>query len=90
MRASNSAIYRWHWDAVYDAKGAGQVSWFQPEPVVSLALIDELWLDPIEPVIDVGGGAAVLVDRLLERGYTGPHGAGCLRSGSTLGATAPC
>lgn len=70
MRASNSAIYRWHWDAVYDAKGAGQVSWFQPEPVVSLALIDELWLDPIEPVIDVGGGAAVLVDRLLERGYT--------------------
>ncbi len=70
MSASTSATHRRHWDALYDAKGARQVSWFQAEPVVSLALIDDLRLDPIEPVIDVGGGASMLVDRLLERGHT--------------------
>lgn len=70
VSASTSATHRRHWDALYDAKGARQVSWFQLEPVVSLALIDDLRLDPREPVIDVGGGASMLVDRLLERGHT--------------------
>jgi hypothetical protein len=70
VSASTSATHRRHWDALYDAKGARQVSWFQPEPVVSLALIDDLRLDPVEPVIDVGGGASMLVDRLVERGHT--------------------
>ncbi|HEV7452725.1 MAG TPA: class I SAM-dependent methyltransferase [Pseudonocardiaceae bacterium] len=70
MSVSTSATHRRHWDAVYDTKGAQQVSWFQPEPVVSLELIDDLRLDPVEPVIDIGGGVSMLVDRLLERGHT--------------------
>jgi len=59
-----------HWDEVYDTKGTDQVSWFQPEPVVSWELIDGLRLDRTQPVIDVGGGASKLVDRLVERGHT--------------------
>lgn len=59
-----------HWDAVYDSKGPDQVSWFQTEPAVSLQLIEGLGLDPGDPVVDVGGGASTLVDRLLERGHT--------------------
>jgi 2-polyprenyl-3-methyl-5-hydroxy-6-metoxy-1,4-benzoquinol methylase len=59
-----------HWNEVYDTKGAKQVSWFQPDPTVSLELIDGLRLDRTEPVIDIGGGASTLVDRLLERGHT--------------------
>jgi SAM-dependent methyltransferase len=46
------------------------VSWYQPEPAMSLALIDRLRVPKAAPVIDVGGGASLLVDRLVARGYT--------------------
>jgi trans-aconitate methyltransferase len=58
-----------HWNEVYATTGAERVSWFQPDPTVSLELIDRLHLDRRQPVIDVGGGASTLVDRLLERGH---------------------
>jgi Methyltransferase domain len=46
------------------------VSWYQPEPAISLALIDRLSVPKEAPVIDVGGGASLLVDGLIARGYT--------------------
>lgn len=46
------------------------MSWYQPEPAMSLALIDCLGVAKEAPVIDVGGGASLLVDRLVARGYT--------------------
>ena len=57
-----------HWDERYRTVGADQVSWFAPEPTLSLALIDELGLDPTTSIIDVGGGASLLADRLVARG----------------------
>jgi SAM-dependent methyltransferase len=66
----SSATRRQHWDQMYDTRGAEQVSWFQPDPTVSLDLIDGLHLDQTQPIIDLGGGASTLVDRLLERGHT--------------------
>jgi SAM-dependent methyltransferase len=58
-----------HWDLVYARKGAEQVSWFQPHLGTSLALIRGLALGHSARVIDVGGGAATLVDDLLEDGF---------------------
>jgi len=58
-----------HWDDAYSIRGAQGVSWFQSEPAVSLELIDSLGLDPATPVVDIGGGASVLADRLLGKGY---------------------
>jgi 2-polyprenyl-3-methyl-5-hydroxy-6-metoxy-1,4-benzoquinol methylase len=60
---------RRHWDAVYDARGADRVSWYQPEPAMSLSLIDAIGLTREASVVDVGGGASVLAARLLERGF---------------------
>jgi hypothetical protein len=59
-----------HWDRRYSGAGATGVSWYQPEPAMSLALIDRLRVPKGVPVIDVGGGASLLVDRLVARGYT--------------------
>jgi SAM-dependent methyltransferase len=59
-----------HWDRRYSGAGATGVSWYQPEPAMSLALIDRLRVPKAAPVIDVGGGASFLVDRLVARGYT--------------------
>ena len=58
-----------HWDATYTERGAEDVSWFQSEPHTSLALFDALGVRRDAAVIDVGGGASALVDRLVTHGY---------------------
>jgi len=58
-----------HWDAVYEQKGASEVSWYEPRPDKSLELIQATGLHATDPLIDVGGGASFLVDELLAAGY---------------------
>lgn len=58
-----------HWENVYASKSPSQVSWYQAEPTLSLRLIKNTGIDHTEPVIDVGGGASLLVDHLLAEGY---------------------
>src|SRR5438105_510277 len=61
-----------HWEEVYATKGETEVSWYQEEPAVSIKLIQEAAPGPRARIIDVGGGASVLVDRLLDLGYRSP------------------
>lgn len=58
-----------HWDQVYRTKGPQEVSWYQRRPDLSLALIAASGIGKDGGIIDVGGGASVLVDCLLEAGY---------------------
>jgi hypothetical protein len=58
------------WESVYDFNQVDGVSWFQQEPVTSLDLVNMLGVDKDAGVIDVGGGASVLVDFLLSNGFT--------------------
>ncbi len=58
-----------HWAQVYGRRGDTQVSWFAAEPAQSLALLDACGVDPRMPAIDVGAGAARMVDALLTRGF---------------------
>lgn len=59
-----------HWDERYRTVGADAVSWFEPHPTTSLELLVALGVTPADSVIDVGGGASVLVDALLVAGHT--------------------
>lgn len=59
-----------HWERIYQTKDVRTVSWFQPDARQSLDLIIRFAPERGAPVIDVGGGASVLVDDLLESGYT--------------------
>ncbi|ANL34652.1 class I SAM-dependent methyltransferase [Rhizobium phaseoli] len=61
---------REHWDEVYRTKAADSVSWYQPTPEPSLRALDERQLPVTTSLIDVGGGASSLVDRLVERGWS--------------------
>src|SRR5690242_56672 len=56
-----------HWESLYASKGDRDLSWTQPEPLMSLSLIGEVC--PAGRVIDVGGGASILAERLSDRGY---------------------
>lgn len=59
-----------HWENIYSDKSPLEVSWYQKEPTLSLKLISDMQLEQDAPIIDVGGGSSVLVDRLYEAGYT--------------------
>lgn len=59
---------RQHWESVYRTQATDAVSWFQPHAVSSLRLIGR-GTGPEARIIDVGGGASVLVDDLLDAGY---------------------
>lgn len=61
---------REHWDEVYRTKAADSVSWYQPTPEPSLGALEALQLPATASLIDVGGGASSLVDRLIERGWS--------------------
>jgi len=59
---------RAHWDRIFTTKASDDVSWFQPEPTVSLRLLDAAGMTSASCVIDIGGGDSYLVDRLVQRG----------------------
>ena len=61
---------RAHWERVYIEKTTDSVSWFEPVPTSSLAMIDRLELPRDAPIVDVGGGASTLAAELLGRGYS--------------------
>ena len=54
-----------HWEKVYSSKAETDVSWYQSHPDCSLDLIRKFAPATAGCIIDVGGGASVLVDQLL-------------------------
>ena len=58
-----------HWETIYKTKRPDEVSWFQREATISLALIRRIAPKSTSAIIDVGGGASTLVDGLLATGY---------------------
>lgn len=59
-----------HWEKIYARKGTREVSWFQAAPKVSLDLLAEYRVPLDARIIDVGGGDSLLVDHLLDRGFS--------------------
>jgi hypothetical protein len=59
-----------HWDERYRGADASSVSWYEPEPRLSLAMFDLSGTDLTESVIDIGGGASSFAESLVDRGLT--------------------
>jgi SAM-dependent methyltransferase len=59
-----------HWEEIYNDRDPLELNWYQKEPALSLQLIRNARLALDAPLIDVGGGASVLVDYLYAEGYT--------------------
>ncbi len=82
-----------HWEGVYTQKAPETVSWYQPRAAVSMRLIERAGVSPGDRIIDVGGGASVLVENLLEAGHREVtvldlSGAALARTRSRLGGRA--
>jgi SAM-dependent methyltransferase len=55
-----------HWNEVYATRAVDKVSWFQERADISLRLILNVAANATSEIIDIGGGASVLVDQLLD------------------------
>lgn len=60
---------KFHWEGIYSGKTPEQLSWYQHHANLSLALIEKVAPNKKASIIDVGGGASVLVDDLLDADY---------------------
>lgn len=58
-----------HWENIYKTKNHKQVGWYQESPDISLELLSKINAQPTQSIIDVGCGASVLVDKLVQQGY---------------------
>jgi SAM-dependent methyltransferase len=70
ISADHSSARQVHWDSIYKEKPAAGVSWYQSSPEPSLGQIQCFARQRDAPIIDIGGGASLLADRLLEAGFT--------------------
>ena len=59
-----------HWEQIYSAKAPLEVSWYQKNTTLSIQFIRNTHIALDAPIIDVGGGASVLVDNLSDQGYS--------------------
>lgn len=59
-----------HWDHVFETKGPTELSWFQPVPSRSMAMIRDTGVPAEAPIIDIGAGVSTLVDVLLSSDYS--------------------
>lgn len=59
-----------HWERVYQTRSLTDVSWYQPDTAASIRMIEMGATAPGASVVDVGSGGSVLVDQLLDHGYT--------------------
>lgn len=55
-----------HWQGIYSSKSEAGVSWYQSEARLSFELIKAVAPTAHGRIIDMGGGASILVDRLLD------------------------
>ncbi len=67
MGESNS---QQHWQKAHDGRAGEALSWYQQRPDISLAMIKAAGLGKTAAIIDVGGGAATLVDHLIATGHS--------------------
>lgn len=57
-----------HWERIYTTRAPDEVGWYEPVPGVSLRRVGDAIEAGARSVIDIGGGASSLVDRLLDLG----------------------
>jgi len=61
---------RAHWERFYATRAETEVSWFQADPAPSLEALARVGATRRSAIVDIGGGASRLVDRLVRDGYS--------------------
>ncbi len=59
-----------HWERVYTTKATDAVSWFQESATQSIDFINKSKVPLSASIIDIGGGASILIDNLVAKSYS--------------------
>ena len=59
-----------YWQKIYQQKSSESLSWYQQQATQSFQLIKKSVSHLADPVIDIGSGASVLVDELVDAGFS--------------------
>ncbi len=59
-----------HWNEIYDALDADELTWYEEVPEASIKLLSECHINKDEPILDVGAGASTFVDYLVNQGFS--------------------
>ncbi len=59
-----------HWDEIYDALDADELTWYEEIPEPSIKLLSQCHINKDEPVLDVGAGASTFIDYLIDQGFS--------------------
>jgi cyclopropane fatty-acyl-phospholipid synthase-like methyltransferase len=58
-----------HWNEIYDALDADELTWYEEMPEASIKLLSKCHINKDEPILDVGSGASTFVDYLINQGF---------------------
>jgi cyclopropane fatty-acyl-phospholipid synthase-like methyltransferase len=59
-----------HWDEIYEALDADELTWYEEIPEASIKLLSKCNITKDESILDVGAGASMLVDYLINQGFS--------------------
>ncbi|HIH44073.1 MAG TPA: class I SAM-dependent methyltransferase [Candidatus Methanoperedenaceae archaeon] len=59
-----------HWNEIYEALDATELTWYEEIPEPSIRLLSECHINKDEPVLDVGAGASTFIDYLIDQGFS--------------------
>jgi ubiquinone/menaquinone biosynthesis C-methylase UbiE len=59
-----------HWDEIYEALDADELTWYEEIPEASIKLLSECHVNKDESILDVGAGASTFIDYLINQGYS--------------------
>ncbi len=59
-----------HWDEIYEALDADELTWYEEIPEPSIKLLSKCHITNDETILDVGAGASTFVDYLIGQGFS--------------------
>lgn len=59
-----------HWNEIYGALDADELTWYEEIPEPSIRLLSECHINKDETVLDVGAGASTFIDYLIDQGFS--------------------
>ncbi len=59
-----------HWDEIYEALDADELTWYEEIPEASIKLLSECQINKDDPVLDVGAGASTFIDYLVDHKFS--------------------
>jgi ubiquinone/menaquinone biosynthesis C-methylase UbiE len=59
-----------HWNEIYEALDADELTWYEEIPKPSIKLLSECHINKDESILDVGAGASTFIDYLINQGFS--------------------